>query len=166
MAYPIGYEGSVYVRGFESVMIVNSMMGLIQEKAPDLILFGCQSNTVPYHAGGARYYPIAQHELLLGCQADAYILLVSVDDDVHYIRRTISYLEALFDSKVLALAISPLAEGFRWSTISSSLSLCSSDEMNSVYENLIVEFKLPVFKLSDKCCYKEITNLCIDYFSS
>lgn len=68
--YPVGHERAVYVKGMDSVYAVNQIMGQIENENPDIILFGTQSQTVPFQAGGVPDYPVYQHEVLLGCKAD------------------------------------------------------------------------------------------------
>ena len=126
--YPVGHERAVYVKGMDSVYAVNQIMGQIENENPDIILFGTQSQTVPFQAGGVPDYPVYQHEVLLGCQADVYILCVCNDVPIDYIKRTISYLEGLFPSKVIAIVISPLSIKSRWSTITTLYSYISENE--------------------------------------
>jgi len=162
--YPMGHESAVYVKGFKAVMAINQMLGLIEKKDPDIIIFGSQSNTVPYHVGGPQDYPVVQHELLLGCQADAYILCINDDAPIDYIQRNISYLEGIFDSRVVALVVSPLSIKTRWSTINSSLRYISDDEMSNIIKDLKKNFSIPVLSMNDKFFYENITDLVINYF--
>ena len=106
--YPVGYEGTAKTKGLMSIYTINKMLGLIEKSQPDIILHESQSQTIPNDSGGLKQYPLAQNEPILACQADAYILCVSCEDSVEYVRRTIAYLESIYPSEVIAIALSPL----------------------------------------------------------
>ena len=164
--YPMGHESSVYVKGFDAVFAINQMMGHIEEKNPDIILFGSQSHTTLFTPGGPAYYPVCQQELLMGCQADAYILVVCIDNPISYIKRNIVYLESLLNaSKVIALAVSPLSNNDRWSTLSNRLELIDEDSQKAFCNELYKTFKIPAYSLQNERDVKQISKLCIDYFS-
>lgn len=163
--YPMGHESAVYIKGFDAVFELNCMMGYLQSKAPDIILFGNQSNSVPFHVGGPQDYPVVQHELLLGCQADAYILCVSDDATTEYIKRTISYLEGIYSSKVIAVVLSHFSIGYRFSTISGEKEFKSEEEMKEWGKELYDEFGIPVFSSADGNYCEALSNEIVTYFS-
>ena len=163
--YPMGHESAVYVKGFDAVFAVNQLLSQIEEKDPDIILFGSQSHTVTFVAGGPAYYPVRQQELLMGCQADAYVLVVCIDNPISYIKRNVNYLESIYHSKVLALAVSPLSNHDRWSTINNRLELIGEEDQNRFCRELNKELGVPVFPFRNNDNIIDITNLCIDYFS-
>lgn len=162
--YPMGHESSVYPKGFDAILELNHMMSYMDSKNPDIIIFGNQANTVPFHVGGPQDYPIVQHELILGCQADAYILCVSEDATMQYIKRIISYLEGVYNSKVIAIVLSTLSTKYRWSTISSGFSEMSPCVKEEIIMDLAQNFNLPTFSLNDKDLYYNLTNSVIEFF--
>ena len=163
--YPMGFESSVHVRGFESVYAVNQMMGLIEQKNPDLIIVGSQAHSVPFQAGGLVEYPIPQHEFLLGVQSDAYILCVDDQSPIDYIERTVKYLESLAGGKVIAIVISPLSITYRWSTINNDMSLIKRHKIIAIKKSLSEHFEnIPVITIN-KRFYKILSDIVIDYFS-
>lgn len=162
--YPMGHESSVYVKGFKAVYALNQLMGNIEKKNPDLIIFGSQSHTVPFQVGGPKEYPVVQHELLLGCQADGYILCINNDAPIDYIKRTISYLEGVYESEVIALVVSPLSIVARWSTIQSAHGTISKEEMDQIINNLKDNFSIPILPMSDFSFYEKIADVVTDYF--
>ena len=101
----------------------------------------------------------------MGCQADAYILVVCIDNPLSYIKRNISYLESLFNSKVIALAVSPLSNDDRWSTLSSRLELIDGNSQKAFCEKLVETFNIASFPCQNKWDIKKIVELCIGYFS-
>lgn len=164
--YPMGHESSVYLKGFDAIIALNNMLGYMESQNPDIIIFGSQANTVPFHVGGPQDYPIVQHELILGCQSDAYILCVSNDATLPYIKRTISYLEGVYNSKVICIVLSVLSIGARWSTISSNVDYMSQDEIDKFEEILNSSFDIPIIKSNDANFYKKIADIMISYFSN
>ena len=163
--YPMGHESAVYPKGFQAVYELNCMLGYLQSLSPDIILYGSQANTVPFVAGGAANYPVVQHELVLGCQADAYILCVSDDAPVDYIKRTISYLEGVYPSKVIALYLSSLSIKSRFSAISAERKLKTEQEMNEWKQNLQKEIALPLISSRDTDHCAQLVEVITDYFS-
>lgn len=143
----------------------NHMMSYMDNKNPDIIMFGNQANTVPFHVGGPQDYPVVQHELILGCQADAYILCVSEDATMQYIKRIISYLEGVYNSKVIAVVLSTLSTKYRWSTVSSGYSEMSPCIKDKFMIELAQNFNLPIFALNDENLYYDLTDLIIEFFS-
>ena len=163
--YPMGHESAVAVKGFDAVFAVNQLMSHIEKKNPDIILFGSQSHTVTFIPGGPAYYPVCQQELLMGCQADAYILVVCVDNPIPYIGRNIAYLESILNAKVLALAVSPLSNNDRWSSLNNKLELICEDLQEEFCNKLYKEFGIPALSLQKKTEVKNLADICIDYFS-
>jgi len=105
--YPMGYNSTVTVSGFDAVQVLNVMMGSIEDKNPDIIIVGSQSGTVPYSTFNLTYYTTPQIEFLLGTQPDAIILCINSNDDIQYIKRTLYTLEGLVSSKVIGIVIYP-----------------------------------------------------------
>lgn len=163
--YPMGHESAVYVKGFDSIIAINQILGNIDKRDPDIIIFGSQSNCVPFQVGGPSDYPIVQHELLLGCQAEAYILCISNDATIDYIKRTISYLEGLYESKVIALAFSPIALGQRWSTVSVKMDLIKPDDIKKHIDELRKEFDIPVLSMNNANFFSDVSDIIVEYFS-
>ncbi|MEG1927668.1 MAG: DUF1611 domain-containing protein [Niameybacter sp.] len=163
--YPMGYESNIKVKGIDAVKMVNSLMGAIEKKDPDIILFGSQSQTIPNQVGGEKEYPIAQHELILGTQADAYILCVNVDDEIEYIKRTIAYLEAIISSKVIALVVFPMENTARWSVLSHRKDEIESQRLEKERDRIAKEIKLKTYILNQDNEIERLTNHVEEFFS-
>lgn len=163
--YPMGYETSVYAKGSNAVYEINQMLGRIEKKHPDLIIFGSQAHTVPYMAGSMKEYPIMQHELILGTQADAYILCVSMEDDFEYIKRTKMYLESIYESEVIAIVVSRITMEDRWSTISAKYHLENHEISQEFAKKLADIFNIPVYILDEDETALKVVDACVKYFS-
>lgn len=163
--YPMGHESAVYVKGFDAVFAVNHIMGQIEKKNPDIIIVGSQAHSVIYMPGGPDYYPVCQHEFLLGCQVDAYILVVCIDSPLAYIQRNIMYLESLYNSKVIVICVSPLTNGDRWSTLDSRLELLDYESQVAFCRVLKDTFGIPAFPFQNENDIKDIAEVFLSYFS-
>lgn len=107
-AYPMGYNSTVDVSGFDAIQMLNQLMGKIEDDNPDIIIVGSQSGTIPYSSVNLSFYTTPQLEFILGTQPDLAILCVNSNDDIDYVRRTIMTIEGLVRCKVIGLVIFPL----------------------------------------------------------
>lgn len=162
--YPIGFDSTVNVNGYEAIIYVNSLMGKIEDKNPDLIIVGSQSQTVPVTDGWVGFYPIKQHEFLLGCAPDCYILCVNVSDELSYIKRTINYLESIFPSKVICLALFPFDTANKWSVIGTAKTMVEDEILSNKMSELKKQLKKKVYNLGDEKSIYKMANECIKYF--
>lgn len=163
--YPMGYESTVHVSGYDAITYINSLMGKIEDKNPDLILVGSQSQTIPVTDGWIGFYPLKQHELLLACAADCYILCVNIGDELAYIKRTINYLENILPSKVLCLALFPFELENKWSVIGTSRKIADKQVIQEKIQQLRRHLKKKVFHMLEEDSVYKIANECIQYFS-
>ena len=115
--YPVGYDSTVQVKGNESVFCINQMMGRIEDKTPDIIIVGAQSHTVPLSVGNIGFYTLYNVEFLLGTVPDIICLCVNINDDIQYIKRTISFLESYIETEVIGIIIFPVLNQQQWSTL-------------------------------------------------
>ena len=106
--FPIGYNASVHIAGFDTIRYLNHIINVLCEKDNDIILLGSQSGTVPFDTGNLVQYNIPQYEFLLGSQPDIVILCINPFDDFDYIVRTIKFIESSVDCKVLSLVVFPM----------------------------------------------------------
>ena len=163
--YPMGYNSSVDVRGTDAIKVVNQMMGRIEDRSPDLIIVGSQSQSVPFTDGSIKYLPLAQHEFLLATASDVYILCINLSDNIDYIKRTVKYLESLYGTPVLALAALPFDHSQKWSVISNKKIKLTEEDVKSRINNINQQLGLDVHIITNE---EDIINLAekiIDFFS-
>lgn len=146
--YPMGYESSVAVSGHEAVVIINSLMAMIERKSCDVILFGTQSHCLLHNLEDEYSYTTLNHELLLGCQADSYILCVNAEDTIEYIERVIAYLESLFNSKVIAIVLSLYTRQLSSTGITKQRKI-ELEEANPILKKFQEKFSLPCLFIDD-----------------
>lgn len=163
--YPMGFNAADSLNSQQRVALVNHILSEIDDKKPDIIITGSQSNTLPLGTGNLNCFPFYQQDLLYASQPDGCILCVNIFDDLNYIRRTIQYIENFVDTKVFALVISPLNNDFRWSVYGSGeISEIKNLKISSYKKNFMNKINLPVFSFNDKDI-SELYNLVIKYYS-
>ncbi|WP_068785885.1 S8 family serine peptidase [Paenibacillus phocaensis] len=163
--YPIGYDSTVDVKSWESVAAINYLMGKIENKKPDIIIIGSQSQTIPSFGGNLGFYPLPQHELILGSEPDVFILCVNTFDDLDYIKRTINYLESILPSKVIAIVLSHLKRKIYWNTLGSDIAVVDKAELEKTREYLKNNLNRPVFVLNSATDIESLGDLCVDFFA-
>lgn len=145
--YPIGYESSVSISGSKAIATINALMGKIEDKEPDLILIGSQSQTIPQHTGNLELYVLYQYDIIYGTEPDAVILCVNVFDHLDYVKRTIAFLESVIKCFVIEIALFPMRRAVIGGTLGDKMSQVPIDELEEVKQNLEKSIGKPVFIL-------------------
>lgn len=164
--YPMGYASTVDVSGIDAIKVVNNLLGRIEDREPEIIIVGSQSQSTPFTCSSIKYLPIPQHELLLATAPDCYILCVNLSDDIDYIKRTIAYLESLFGAKVLMLATLPFEQAQKWSVLNNKKTHLLKDEVKKKASIIKKATKLDVYDISDQKDLIKIVEIVVGYFSS
>lgn len=163
--YPMGYASTVETTGLNAISTINYMMSKIEQKDPDIIIVGGQSQTIPLSTGNLGLYTLYNQELLLGSEPDICIICVNTLDDISYVKRTIEYLESWIDTKVIAMVLYPLERNLRWSVMGNYTSFISEEELEKKKNELSEEFQRSVFILNRPEEIEELYQQCINYFT-
>lgn len=161
--YPIGYESTVEVSGRDEIAVINNMMGRIEDKNPDIIIVGSQSQTIPQCLQNLSLLVLEQHNFLLATEPDAIVLCVNLFDDEKYIERTIRYIEALVDARVIALSVFPMKRTEMGGILTNKLLSASKSDIESARNKLEQRFNRKVFVGGESI--NELGEVCINYFS-
>lgn len=105
--FNFGYNSTVQIHRYDSVVYLNNAIHLINNRDPDIIISGCQSGIGFFGEGNLFNYPFPQIEFLLGTYPDSVILCVNYDDEIDDIKRSISFLESAIQCNVIALCVFP-----------------------------------------------------------
>lgn len=160
--YPVGYESSVRVSGIDGIATINQLMSKIEDKNPDIILAGSQSQTVPQMWGNTSLYVLYQHDFLYGVDPDAVVLCINYFDDIQYISRTIRYLESITLTKVIAIVMFPMNRVFTNGVLTNQMSHLTKEEANEQRDKIQNIFGIPTFILKNRM--EELGKLCENYF--
>ena len=157
----VGFNSNANINQASAISLFNYSMHKL-EKDSDILIFGAQSNVIPYSFGGLSTIPKYTYELICACEPQASILCVNEWDDIDYIKRCIYYLESFNNNKVISLAYFFKDYQEKWQE--SGLSICELKYDYSKIEKIRDEIQLPIYNMSDK---NEVEMLCdeiINYF--
>lgn len=164
LCFHFGYHSTTNISRQNMVSYLNSEINNISQKDVDIIISGCQSGSVTYDFGNAKYYTFAQSEFLLGTLPDAVILCVNSYDEIDYVRRTIQYIESCADSKVIALVVYPM--GYNNQLGRSRLVHLSDTELNRIASELSGQFSIPAYILGKESDMEKLYASVIAFFTS
>lgn len=162
--YPMGYERSVYISGADAIKTLNRFMHEIDQRKDDIIIVGSQSQTIPHNMGNINFYPMAQHEFLLGTEPDAIILCINPYDEVTYIKKTIDYLQSYINTKVVAFSLYPRQRDFEWSIGGSLSKIIDHNELKYRKDFYCHKLGVPCFILGDDLELESLIDHVTDFF--
>lgn len=127
--FPLGYNSTVKINGYDCVSVVNNMLHNIEENSPDIIITGTQSETVAISVACVENVPKEQSYFLYGVNADGYVLVCNYFDSIDYIERTIQHAESINGSKVIAVVLFPVDNDLRWSVLGSKKRITNEEQL-------------------------------------
>ncbi len=158
----VGFNSEVNLNTADAVSLFNYLMHDL-EKTSDILLFGAQSNIIPYSFGGLGTIPTYTYELICACEPQASILCINEWDEIDYIKRCIQYLESFSGNKVIALAYYFKDYHEEWNQSGFSINELKYDY--GKIERIKGNTNLPTYNMGDK---NEVEALCddiINYFT-
>lgn len=165
-AYPMGFNSSVYIDGHDTVRYLNDCIHQLCERNCDIVITGSQASVLPEDIGNLRMFPLKQYSFLMGTQPDGVILCINPDDDIDYIRRTIAFLEASVDGRVIALCVYPMKYKNDWTGIYNQKEELTRSEFNKLKTVLSNEFSIGVFQLGKRNDAILLFNSIVSFFSN
>ncbi len=163
--YPVGYSSTVKISGTDGISTINYLMGQIEDRDPDIILVGGQSQTISLTTGNIGLYTLYNQELLLGSEPDICILCVNIFDEAAYIQRTVRFLESFIETKVIALVLYPVERNLRWSVFGNTSNSISDERLHEKQKELKEIMNLPIYLLNSLTDIEELYHKCISYFA-
>lgn len=162
--YPMGYENSVEIKGYDAINTLNSFLFDIEDDS-DIIMVGSQSNTIPPIFGNEAYYTMKQLEFLMGTEPDAVILTCSAHDDLEYVSRTIRVIENIVETKVIAIVLFPQKLTAGWSTINNVMEDITDEDVILFKDYFDKNYSIPLFELDRSKDIEKLYMLCNEYFT-
>lgn len=160
--FPMGYDSTVETSGYDSIATIRSMMLSIENKNPDIIIVGSQSQTIPITHNNCLALPLYNYDFCLGTNPDGIILVINSNDDLEYIIKTINFLESITEGKVISLMLSNVSLNDEWSVLGNRINLICDEELNECKKFIEENVKLPVYLFSE---IDQAVNTIITYFS-
>lgn len=148
--FPIGYNSTVNLKNEEVILAVNQLLKRIEDKKPDLIMFGMQSNTIPYNTGNISFYNFFIPLIQLGALPDACLLCINSFDDMDYIMQTIQFIESYTETKVISLIVSPVSQTLQTKEFFITKFENNKQQQLSMKNLLSQTTDIPVFLLDDE----------------
>lgn len=167
--FPFGYNSPLKeenVDPYQYIELVNAMLHEIDQKEPDIILTGCQSNIAPILFNNLRNMTVDQMNFLMGVNPDAAILCVNPYDHFDYIHRSVKTIEGLSRAKVLAAALYPFTYENNWAIFKGKKQRLSDEQIVQTKKVLEEKIGLPVFVIGHESDTARLFDLCIGYFSN
>lgn len=159
-----GYHGTVKKDGIIFVEHINNELHFIDKMDKDIIIVGNQAGTVPRYAYNIDHLRIPELEFLLAANPDCVILCVNIYDDRDYIDRTINAIENIIDTRVIALAVSPMMYKGDWYLMNEKKTLVSEEKMNDIIDEFKRHFNIPAIPILGENNIKKLTQYIIDFF--
>lgn len=161
--YHFGYGAGIKPSYETAVAYLNEQMKQLEQLGRDLILVGCQSNSIPYEMGNIKDLTFPQLSFLWGTMPDIILLCINPYDDVSYILQTKNFLESAAESKVLAAVFFPMDIQGRYEGIYGSKIMITMEWFKDQRERLEKEIHMPVFYHGDMAEMDNLVNLILEY---
>lgn len=161
---PIGYGSNVQVNDYRFISAVNRMFFDVAQKNCDIIISGTQSGTIPYSYENLHNIPLYSMEYMMGAKPDGVVLCVNAFDEVSYLKRTISVIENLYDTKIIALSLFPLTYENNWAGNSGLKRKISEIEKEKFIKNAEKELNKPVFVMDEEEQYDKLFDCVLQFF--
>jgi len=162
--FHFGFDSNFNLSSNQFVASMNYSLKELQDKDVDIIISGCQSNTIPYTVNNIRYLNFRQSEYLIGLNPDCCILCINPYDDIKYITRTMNYIESSVECKVIALVIYPMDAPNMWA--SNYRKKMDETELFNIKNSLADNFRIPCFILGEQRHMGELFETVINFFSN
>lgn len=163
--YPFGYNSTIHLNETESILAINYLVHVIDEKRKDadIIIVGSQSGTVPTLYNNISQMTTQQLAFLMGIMPDIVILCVNADDEIDVILRNIKAIEGVGKTTVIAIAIYPLSYTNSWEQMNNKRSRIENIE--EITQKLKICIQKPVFVIGDNSDTNNLCNLIINSLS-
>lgn len=160
-----GYHSFIDISPSEFASILNEMMWEISKKDVDIIITGCQSNSIHYELTQTNDFALYQYAFALGTLPDFLVLCINPHDDINYILRTIQFLNSIDEGKVYAIVLFPVKAIESTSGIPYKMDKISANETKKIIDTLKEKFEVPIFSLDSEFDISVLCNTIINYFS-
>ena len=147
--FHFGYNANCTLSNEEFISYVNQTVEDIAESDCDIIISGCQSETLHHDVACLENSTFTQLAFLMGLQPDAVVLVVNPYDDIEYIKRTILLLKSFIEAELVGIVIFPMNYKNMISGIYGGMRKLSQNEINILCEQLNGTFNVPVYGLDD-----------------
>ncbi|MCR5020530.1 DUF1611 domain-containing protein [Ruminococcus sp.] len=161
--FHFGYNGRRNYGETEKLAHINMLLHRMEQKDPEIIISGSQSQTVTAFIGNISGYSFDQYTFLQGLQPDAVILSVCIEDAPEYISATVRFLESAVDCHVIGAVLFPVKFYTDHKTDASITDLEYEEFRSKIQE--ACPSSLPLYRLEKQADLDRLYESMIDYFS-
>lgn len=167
VAFPIGYNSTVYINGSETVLYLNNEINNLCFNGKEIILVATQAQIVPYYCNNLLEFPTIQYHFAVGTKPDAIIMCINYHDEITYIRNSLYALMGLTDARIIAIVMYPITYASDWNGIfGNARRKITYEEFRQKAAVLSETFHIPIYMLGEEQHMKELCNTIIDFFDS
>lgn len=154
--FPMGYNGTIYIREEEKILYCNDLIRKLSESNCELILVGSQRETIPKQFENIYNLCTNTYAFLQGTKPDYAVLMISINDDYDYIKRTINFLYALTKTETIALVVSPFGT-------KQNVKVKNDKNYDEINKELIKKmksvFEIPIFTLGESGLARKLLEM-------
>lgn len=163
--FPMGYHSTVEIQAYDTVRYLNALLNDLCRRDTDILLVGSQSGTIPYDTGNLAQFTLPQYHFLMGTQPDAVVLCVNPFDELEYIERTVRFIEASADCKVLAIVVFPMGLQNDWYGIWGTKTKIADQAFEQLKARIQQACHVAVWNLDRESELQKLADGIVDFFS-
>jgi hypothetical protein len=163
--FHFGHQSQLSLHPQETAALLNEMSWNAQVKGRDIIISGSQSGTLHYNNSTIECFSVDQYGYLLGMMADYYILCINPHDEIEYIERSINFINAIDDGKVMALVVYPIKITETLSGVKYKSDVLTDVDLHQLKKSCSDITEVPIYLLGNELEMQSLTEQIIDWFS-
>lgn len=140
-------------------LMLNNFIHEIELNNRDVIISGLLSEILPSNSLSPNPIVFLQGTFLYTLLPDIVILVVSIDDDIRLIMRTINMIRATVDANIVCIAVSTKQVSFR-NGLTTTKSISGSNELLSFVKYIEKETGIMALELTEKCI-AQVVEVCL-----
>lgn len=147
--FPLGFGSNNNFSEKQVIHYINNQLHSIEKEKKDIIISGIQSFTITERLYNTIFYPSLQNSIISALQPDCVVLMVNSYDNIDYIRRTISYIESICETKVVCLVLSFKDINKTWSSMELSIKKIEEKKSKIKIEAIKKELNRPCYNYDE-----------------
>lgn len=139
--------------------ILNNFIHEIELNDRDVIISGLLSEVLPSNTLSPNPIVFLQGTFLYTLLPDTVILVVSIDDNIRLIMKTINMIRATVDANIVCILVSTKKVSFR-NGLTTAKSISGSNELLSFVKKIEIETGIMALELNEKCI-GQVMKVCL-----